>query len=187
MLPKTAEPLSYDVGLLAVFDPSPLDVSSYQADREESLSYNTREGIQGLVNALWERPTTVTEDGVMAHLPEITTVLPREKPLPKAREKTKWEKFATSKGIAPKPKRERMVFDEEKQEYVARYGYKGANKDQEDQWLVEVPNNADNDANPRDKAKKERTDRTLKNKAQQMRNTSRAAAPSKGKKRKSRP
>ena len=52
---------------------------------------------------------------------------------------TKWQAFATAKGIAPKPRRDRLVFDEEKQDWVPKWGYKGKNKDVEEQWIVEVP------------------------------------------------
>lgn len=34
------------------------------------------------------------------------------------------------------------MWDEEKQEWVNRWGWKGANKDAEKQWLHEVPANA---------------------------------------------
>lgn len=115
--PQTQEPLQYDLGLLAVFDHSPLDTQAYADNREAFLLANAREGMQGLINALWERPTTVSDEGVMASLPEMETVLPREKPLPKAKIDTKWQQFAKSKGIAPKPKRDRMVYDEEKQDW----------------------------------------------------------------------
>lgn len=117
--PQTQEPLQYDLGLLAVFDHSPLDTQAYSDDREAFLLANAREGMQGLINALWERPTTVSDEGVMASLPEMETVLPREKPLPKAKIDTKWQQFAKSKGIAPKPRRDRMVYDEEKQDWWA--------------------------------------------------------------------
>lgn len=122
----------------------------------------------------------------MAQLPDITTVLPREKPLPKAKAVTKWEKFAKTKGIAPKPKRDRMVFDEEKQDYVPRYGYKGKNKEGEQAWAVEYPANADADFNPRAKAKDERKERLQKNQAQQAKNASRSSfGKANGKKRRS--
>lgn len=62
--------------------------------------------------------------------------------LPKPAPMTKWQAFAAAKGIAPKPKKDRLVYDEDKQEYVPRWGYKGKNKDKEDQWIHEVPNNA---------------------------------------------
>lgn len=174
-MPRTTEPLKYDLGLLAVYDPSPLDPSAYYTSREDFLRTNAREGVQGLINALWERPTTVSDDGVMASLPEMETVLPREKPLPKpSKDLTKWQEFAKRKGIAPKPKRDRLVYDEEKRDWVPRYGYKGKNKDAEDQWLVEVPQDKESDYNPRQAAKQERMARTKKNDQQRDRNISRA-------------
>ena len=46
---------------------------------------------------------------------------------------TKWQAFAATKGIAPKPRRDRLVFDEEKQDWVPKWGYKGKNKETEEQ------------------------------------------------------
>jgi len=63
--------------------------------------------------------------------------LPREKPLPKPKPPTKWERFAAEKGISHKT-RERDVWDDEKQEFVRRWGRGGKNKEGEDQWLHEV-------------------------------------------------
>lgn len=54
---------------------------------------------------------------------------------------TKWQAFAATKGIAPKPRRDRLVYDEDKQDWVPKYGYKGKNKETENQWIVEVPAN----------------------------------------------
>lgn len=71
-------------------------------------------------------------------LPPPTTPLPREKPLPIEKEKTKWEKFAAKKGIKDKKREGKMVFDEETQEWVPKWGYKGKNKDGEGDWIVEV-------------------------------------------------
>lgn len=51
---------------------------------------------------------------------------------------TKWQAFAKAKGIAPKEKKDKMVYDEEKQEWVPRWGFKGKNRDAEGQWLHEV-------------------------------------------------
>lgn len=105
---------------------------------ESALQATARNGVQLLVNQIFALPTNVTLDGVFAKLPPATTILPREKPLPKARPETKWEKFAKTKGIAPKPKKDRMVFDEEKQDWVPAWGYKGKNKDKEEQWIHEI-------------------------------------------------
>lgn len=96
---------------------------------------------------------------MIADLPPISTALPREKPvrllslpcsgqaradlenvcqLPKPAAMTKWQAFAKAKGIAPKAKKDKMVYDEEKQEWVPRWGFKGKNRDAEGQWLHEV-------------------------------------------------
>jgi regulator of ribosome biosynthesis len=61
--------------------------------------------------------------------------------LPKPKPPTKWEKFAAAKGIQ-KTRREKKVWDEEKQEFRDRGGRGGKNKELEEQWLVEVPANA---------------------------------------------
>jgi regulator of ribosome biosynthesis len=61
--------------------------------------------------------------------------------LPKPKPPTKWERFAAAKGIQ-KTKRDRREWDEERQEWVNRWGWKGKNKDKEEQWIHEVPNNA---------------------------------------------
>lgn len=71
-------------------------------------------------------------------LPPPTTPLPREKPLPAEKAPTKWEKFAAKKGIKDKKKEGKLVFDEETQEWVPKWGYKGRNKEGEQDWIVEV-------------------------------------------------
>ena len=79
---------------------------------------------QGASASLFSLPTTSSEDGPVAQLPPPTTQLPRAKPLPKPKPLTKWEKFAKAKGIQKKV-REKKVWDEEKQEWVDRWGWKG--------------------------------------------------------------
>lgn len=74
-------------------------------------------------------------------LPPPTTPLPREKPLPRPKEKTRWERFAEKKGITKDRRGEvggNKVYDEEKGEWVPKYGYKGRNKGPEGEWIVEV-------------------------------------------------
>lgn len=186
LLPKTQESLTYDVGLMAVYDPSPLDTTAYKVDREDYLQSNAREGMQGLINALWERPTSVTDDGIMASLPEIHTVLPREKPLPKAKDLTKWEQFAKSKGIASKPRKHRMQFDEDKQEFAPTWGYKGKNKEIDSQPIIEIPDNAPADFDPRAKAREDRKSNIEKNEKGRLANISRSAAADSKKRRSSR-
>ena len=100
-----------------------------------------RDGAQALINSLWSLETTPSQDGPVAKLPAPTTQLPRAKPLPKSKPLTKWERFAKAKGISHKQK-DKKVWDEEKQEWVNRWGWKGKNKETEEQWLTEVPANA---------------------------------------------
>ncbi|SCZ93213.1 BZ3500_MvSof-1268-A1-R1_Chr6-2g08533 [Microbotryum saponariae] len=169
-------PVEIDLGLMAILDPNPIEDEVYKMDREQTLLSHARDGIQLLVNGIWNQPTRLVDDGVVADLPPISTELPREKPLPKAKAMTKWQAFATAKGIAPKPKKDRMVFDEEKQDWVPRWGYKGKNKESEDQWITEVPDYADNSFDPVANSKQERTARKAKNETQRLKNMQRAAA-----------
>ena len=100
-----------------------------------------RDGAQALIASLFSLPTTSSEDGPVAQLPPPTTQLPRAKPLPKPKPLTKWEKFAKAKGIQH-AKKDKKIWDEERQEWVDRWGWKGTNKKEETQWLTEVPANA---------------------------------------------
>ncbi|KAK7695367.1 hypothetical protein QCA50_000001 [Cerrena zonata] len=136
-----------------------------------------RDGVQALIGALFSLPTTSSADGPLAKLPSPTSQLPRAKPLPKPKPLTKWEKFARAKGIS-KTKRDKKTWDEEKQDWVNRWGWKGANKDKEVQWLTEVPANADVDFDPSIAARKERKEKMAKNERQHQQNLSRAQAES---------
>ena len=57
-----------------------------------------------------------------ASLPAPVTKLPRSLPLPAPKALTRWEQYAKEKGIV-KRKRDRMVFDEEMQDFRPRYGF----------------------------------------------------------------
>ena len=113
----------------------------YRADPEAYLLSVARDGVQALINALFTLPTQKTSDGPLALLPSIETALPRAKPLPKPKPPTKWEQFAKARGIQ-KTKKDKKVWDEEKQDWVDRWGRKGKNKEKEEQWITEVPANA---------------------------------------------
>ena len=72
------------------------------------------------------------------NMPGSQIVLPREKPIPKEKPKTKWEKFREEKGLPPREKRSRLVYDEISKDWVPRWG-KGSIKKIEDKhnWLME--------------------------------------------------
>jgi regulator of ribosome biosynthesis len=86
------------------------------------------------VGRLFALPSEAAAVGRVAQLPPPTTVLPREKPVPKARPPTKWEVFAQRKGIV-KRKRSKLEFDEGSGEYKRRHGYKKANDEMEVPWV----------------------------------------------------
>jgi regulator of ribosome biosynthesis len=85
-----------------------------------------REAIEALVRAIFSLPTESTEDGKVAVLPAPVYTMPRAKPIPKERAATKWEKYAKEKGIQKKKSRDRLVWNEARQEYLPRFGARSA-------------------------------------------------------------
>ncbi|KAK0119252.1 Rhodanese- sulfurtransferase [Cadophora gregata] len=133
-------PYTFDLGLLLASDPNPVLLTTSEK-LEEDLAATARDGAQALLNQLLSTcPIASTPNGVLLSLPEIETRLPREKPLPPPKEQTTWEKFALKKGIKSKTaeQRKKMVYDEATGEWVPKWGYKGANKAGENDWIVEV-------------------------------------------------
>ena len=181
-------PVVYDLGNLAAFDSNVLDkndLDSSNARREEKIKSLTRDNVQLLINQLLSLPMKTTTESVggtggqssvmtLLQVPDPTTDLPREKPLPKAKAMTKWEKFAAKKGIKPKERAGKMIYDEASGEWVPKWGYKGANKKLDDQWLVEVDDKVkgtDNELiDPRTLNRAERKRLVKKNEKQQRRN-----------------
>ncbi|TKY90220.1 hypothetical protein EX895_000218 [Sporisorium graminicola] len=164
-------PYQFDLGLLTSINPNPLTSTS-----SSKLLSLTRDGVQSLVNKIFTLPVTRDpENGPLASLPAFTSKLPREKSMPKPKPMTKWEKFAKQKGIQSR-KKDKMVYDEATKEWVPRWGFKGANKDLEEQWIHELKNNGNTDMDPAKTAKKERLAKKQKNEKQRLGNLARAAA-----------
>lgn len=165
--------LTYDVGNLCAYDHEELDHDDYHQRRAAYLLELGRDNAQLLFNRIFDCPTETADLGRLATLPRPTTSVPREKPLPKPKEDTKWEAFAKAKGIQNK-KRDRMVFDEHKQDWAPRYGYKRAN-DQSEQWLIEDKAGMSTSEDPFTALKKQKKERAALNKKQQERNLQAAA------------
>ncbi|RLV93069.1 Regulator of ribosome biosynthesis [Spathaspora sp. JA1] len=180
-------PNTYDLGNLATFDPNPLDNTILKNDneREQYLTSVTRDNVQLLINQILSLPVKTTTDTqgsstgqnstmTLIQLPEPTTQLPREKAIPKAKPPTKWEQFAARKGIKAKAKDGKMVYDEATGEWVPKWGYKGKNKELDNQWLVEVDdkvkNTSDELIDPRTLNRAERKKLVKKNELQHKRN-----------------
>ncbi|KAJ7723973.1 ribosome biogenesis regulatory protein-domain-containing protein, partial [Mycena maculata] len=169
-------PLDVDAALLTVTDLNPIDEESYSSNLEDHLQSLARDGVQALFASLFTLPTTRSDDGPLAQLPPPTTSLPRAKPLPKPKPPTKWEAFAAAKGIQHRV-RDKREWDEEKQEWVNRWGRDGKNRRTQEEWITEVPLNADVDHDPRKIARDERKARVAKNEKQREANAARASNP----------
>lgn len=170
-----------------------------RSNREAHILALTLTSTQTLVTDLFNLPTLSSENGPIAQLPEPITLLPREKPLPKPKPPTKWERYAKAKGISH-VKKDKKVWDEEKQDWVNRWGRDGKNREGEDQWLHEVKDGqgecaardawqaaaatrfpwaqltADPTADPRSKIRGDRKARIAKNEKQHARNVADAQA-----------
>jgi regulator of ribosome biosynthesis len=83
-------------------------------------------------------------------LPEPKIVTPRQKPAPKEKPKTKWEKFREEKGLPTRKKRSRLVFDPITNDWVPRWGPNSKKKiEAKHEWLLEdKPKHIENGVDP---------------------------------------
>jgi len=100
-----------------------------------SIQEWTRESLQVLVGHLFNLPVDKSPQGPLAKLPEPTTIIPREKPYPKERVDTKWEKFRKGKGIS-KRRKNTQVWDKDVKDWRYQFGHKRKNDDRND-WVLE--------------------------------------------------
>ncbi|KAF1815394.1 RRS1-domain-containing protein [Eremomyces bilateralis CBS 781.70] len=139
--PNKPIPYTIDAGHLLLSDANPLPSLS-PSSIEPTLQSAARDCAQSLIGHLLQNCPIVRDDtGVSLTLPTPQYQLPREKPIPKEKEKTKWEAFAERKGIQKRRKDERskMVWDEVSHDWVKRYGFGGkAMREKQLQWVVEV-------------------------------------------------
>jgi len=163
--------LEIDAGNLLVLD---------LGDRSSSEPWleRARSSVQALFNELFTLPVTPSALGPIAALPPPTYAVPREKPLPKVRAETAWEKFRKEKGIQ-KERRGRMVWDENAKEYKARWGRDRIGKSTEP-WAVEHNANklaAAGASDPFELKQKEKELKKQKQKKQEVMNKRREIVP----------
>ncbi|KAH9860683.1 hypothetical protein J1614_012015 [Plenodomus biglobosus] len=168
-------PFTFDLGNLLANDPNPVPAN---AD-EDVLKATARDAAQALINQLLSTcEIKSTTEGVHLVLPAPTTALPREKPIPAAKEPTKWERFAAKKGIKDKKRDGKLVYDDDKGEWVPKWGYKGKNKDGDNQWLVEVDEKKEASTgeahDQRADGRRERKERIRRNERKQRANDSKS-------------
>lgn len=145
------------------------------ANREETLAANARDAAQALINQLLSTcELKSTTEGVHLVLPQPSTPLPREKSIPADKAPTKWELFAKKKGIDNKKRDTKLVFDEATGEWVPKWGYKGKNKEADNEWLVEVDEKKEKETGEAHDARAEsraaRKDRIKRNERKQRAN-----------------
>jgi regulator of ribosome biosynthesis len=166
--------LQYDLYNLAAMDHHPIELSAGAGeDIEQDLLDAASKNTQLLVRQIFLCPTERSEAGPLATLPHETSVLPREKHVPEPKPETKWEKYAREKGIK-NHKKERMVFDEQTQMYVPRYGYKRKQNGIEEHAVVEVKAGQDPFADPWEAAAEDKKKKLKKVEKNQKMNIVRA-------------
>lgn len=179
---EKAIPVEYDLGHLAIADSNPITLS--KTELEQSLYDLNRDNVQLLVNQILQLPlqrtvssiqSSGTQDNTMSLfvLPEPLWRVPREKPAPKDKPKTRWELFAEKKGIKKRAKDGKLVYDEDIKKWVPKWGYGGANKKEDKQWLVEYDDkdpNTDETIDPRTLSREARKKLVKKSLHQQKKN-----------------
>ncbi len=132
--------LAYDLRHMMATDIAPIS-------GDVDLQAHTTENVQALVSEIFQLPREHTDTGPIVRLDKLEFVeeLPRMRPLPKPKHKSKWERFAEERGIA-KQKRSRLVYDEASKDWVPRWGANSAKHRAEKQdWVMEVPLNSSED------------------------------------------
>lgn len=132
------DPSQGDFGLNRHLDLGSLlteDTQSYEGITMQEFSKRTAASLCQIYQALFEMKKTqkaahgpdgeileYTKSQYSVEMPAPRVVLPREKPVPKEKEKTKWEKFREERGMPPRHKRSRLVFDPITKDWVPRWG-----------------------------------------------------------------
>lgn len=115
----------------------------------------------------------------MVEMPEPVQVLPREKPAPVEAPKTKWEKFRLERGMAPRRKRSRLVFDPLTNDWAPRWGKDSVKKiEDRHNWLMpEKEKHREAGVDPFTYAKAEKKAKLEKHKLAEVRNAVNAVKP----------
>lgn len=169
VVPDREDNLTYCLAHLAAFDISPLHP-------KVDLLAQTRDNVQLMVNKVFGLSREDDEEGPTAVIPpEEGFRLPRQRPIPKVKPDTRWQKFMKERRME-KRKRSRLVFDETVGDWRPRYGFKSA-KQSEDRahGILEVKTGQDSFDNLFDKRKAEQRLVGAKQKMREVRNRVEAA------------
>lgn len=195
------EKCSFDIRNLTAFDPHQVNAMSlYKSAKknattedketctistagienvnEEYLFEKANEGCSQLLQELWN----LDVENAVATLPSYSEIkIPRSLPPPAPKEPTRWEKFAQERGILPKSKKSRKVWDEGTQSWQHLTGYNASSSSDPQSWpIMEVKKNDDPFEDPWQRARDEKKDKNDKQAASRMRNLERAGLLEKG-------
>lgn len=145
------------------------DIPKSGEEREIALKALARAGTQSLIHELWQLPTDLVDGFPVAKLPAPTFELPREKPVPVPKPPTKWETFATAKGILNK-KRSRMEFDEDTETFMPRFGFGSKANQKADISYIVYNDQEDPYVDKFAEIGEKKKERVAKNESQRLRN-----------------
>lgn len=170
VFPSKPDNLTYCLHNVIASDITPLPSAA-------ALDEFTRANVQLFVNRIFQLPMEDCDEGLFARLSDTATFqLPRVRPVPKPKQKTRWEQFAEEQGIR-KRKRSRLVWDDLKKDWVPRYGYKSIKKNEEAAaGIVELKSNEDPFEDKFEKRSKEKEMVKAKQKYRELRNRAEAAS-----------
>jgi len=121
--------VSYDLGHLLVFDNQQFNYSEIgESEIVSRAKINLKHFFEELfkLSQVQKREDEEKTDFLKpldnVKVPKPITLLPRAKPIPGQKAKTRWEKYREEKGLNPREKRSRMVFNEVAQDWVPRCG-----------------------------------------------------------------
>lgn len=164
--------LILDIGNLTAHDKEDITLPKAGPQRDSFFKKLAQDDVQAMLNKLYSLDTEVVDGEKVIRLPEPSTILPRARPVPKPKQPTKWERFAREKGIKSKSSnnREKLNYDETTDKWVPRYGYNKVKNDNERDWVIEIPDQADPNVDYFAKKQEDKKERIAKNKFQQLRN-----------------
>eukprot|EP00441_Pelagodinium_beii_P014482 CAMPEP_0197659086 /NCGR_PEP_ID=MMETSP1338-20131121/46216_1 /TAXON_ID=43686 ORGANISM="Pelagodinium beii, Strain RCC1491" /NCGR_SAMPLE_ID=MMETSP1338 /ASSEMBLY_ACC=CAM_ASM_000754 /LENGTH=293 /DNA_ID=CAMNT_0043235845 /DNA_START=50 /DNA_END=929 /DNA_ORIENTATION=- len=154
---------------MAAFDIAPIPSGT-------DLAAYSRDSVQLLMNKMFALPRKTIEEGTSVELPQEEVFrIPRMKPIPKEKPKTRWEKFMEDRNMK-KRKRSKLVWDDIEGDWKPRWGYKSAKKSEEKaNWFHEVGQNSNPAENPFEKDSAEKRLQKARQKMREVRNKVEAA------------
>lgn len=132
----------YDVGSLSLYDTAVINFTPETQEKQidDLVSHNYKRIITKIRNIQTEIQEELDtrklehqyidfdKDKNIIQLPVKLTIFPRYRTMPTNQGLTKWEQFAKEKGIKKKKKRSRLVYNEDVQDWVPRWGKNSSKK-----------------------------------------------------------